>query len=61
MNCSICGKAAETAELIFSRGYLWHRPCAKVYRYFDTDKEYVDFPSDGKMIPASILYEREDA
>lgn len=52
MRCLSCGKASGL-EVIRSRGYLWHVPCAKVLSYADGTL-YVDFPSDGKIAPSTI-------
>jgi len=52
--CLSCGKENKNLETIQSRGYLWHVPCAKVFSY-DDGTLYVDFPSDGKIEPSTIM------
>ena len=46
MNCEVCGKLPTSDEVIFSRGYLWHRPCCRLI--IVGDDELVDFPSEWK-------------
>ena len=62
--CSTCGKVfvdnSMQSELIFSRRYWWHRPCAKVFAYRD-GKEYVDFPSSGQLCRNTLLEENGDS
>jgi hypothetical protein len=54
--CTLCGhevtpKHGETA--LFSRGYWW---CIKHARIGQHEGQmYVDFPSDGKLIPETIM------
>ncbi len=52
LRCESCGKRAKAPgpSAIASRGYWWHRPCAKMW-----DADTVDFPSDGKLCPRTIL------
>lgn len=47
--CSRDVKEMSPDELIYDRGYWWHKPCAKVFN------RVVYFPSDGKIIPRTIL------
>jgi hypothetical protein len=57
MKCDVCGKLPVSDEVIFSRGYLWHRPCCHLI-VIGAD-ELVDFPSDGKLIPETIITQEE--
>jgi hypothetical protein len=52
LRCETCGKRAKAPgqSAIQSRGYWWHRPCAKM-----CDADTVDFPSEGKLCPRTIL------
>ncbi len=52
LRCESCGKRVKAPgpSAIASRGYWWHRPCTKMW-----DAETVDFPSDGKLRPRTIL------
>ncbi len=52
--CLSCGKENKNLKTIRSRGYLWHVDCAKVFSYSDGSL-YVDFPSDGKIVPSTIM------
>lgn len=52
--CLSCGKENKNLKTIQSRGYLWHVPCAKVFSHSDGTL-YVDFPSDGKIAPSTIM------
>lgn len=49
MTCSTCG-SKDCVDVIYQRGYWWHRPCA-TWR----DASLVDFPSGGMMIPYTIM------
>ena len=57
MKCDVCGQLPASDEVIFSRGYFWHRPCCRLI-VVDGD-ELVNFPSDGKLIPETIITEVE--
>ena len=52
--CESCGPVEGPLHetFIYARGYWWHRKCAAVRMYLD-GKEYVDFPSDGKLLPSA--------
>ena len=50
--CDKCGAENPPAmEVIVEHGYGWHRPCV---RWFGGG---VDFPSDGQLIPSTIMSE----
>jgi hypothetical protein len=51
LQCLSCGEYIETSSpsAILSRGYWWHRKCAKMLG------DMIDFPSDGKLCPRTIL------
>lgn len=51
MKCETCNQ--DTDDVIFSRGYLWHRPCANTAK--DAQGLYVLFPSAGKIVPDTII------
>lgn len=53
MECEVCGKKPTLDEVIFSRGYFWHKPCCQLI--IVNGDELVDFPSDGKFILDTIL------
>lgn len=59
--CSVCGKIfvdnSAQSELIFARGYWWHRACAKIRTYFDNNEEYISFPSSGKLCRSTLFME----
>lgn len=60
MKCSSCGVGMVTTSLelvVEARGYKWHWPCANVYTG-DDNRAYVDFPSDGKFIPDTVMTEQ---
>ncbi len=50
--CATCGATmtAPDANVIADRGYYWHLPCTTM------QAGMVGFPSDGKLIPATILH-----
>jgi hypothetical protein len=52
LQCESCGKRIHVPgrSAIVSRGYWWHRVCARML-----DADVVDFPSDGKLCPKTIL------
>ena len=56
LQCEYCGKRAKAPgpSAIASRGYWWHRPCAKMW-----DADTVDFPSGGKLCPHTILTQND--
>lgn len=54
MFCQSCGKTEEEIpeeQIVYSRGYLWHKSCAKIFG------DIIDFPSEGKMVVDTILSE----
>lgn len=59
-NCLKCGPnyviPVDGVNAIFQRGYWW---CTKHVNisHWDNGKPIVDFPSEGKMTPESILTE----
>lgn len=57
MKCETCGATVTTPvegiNVISSRDYLWHAVCADVI--WINGKAVVDFPSNGKLIPDTIL------
>jgi hypothetical protein len=56
MTCSTCLKEiipVEGVTCITQREYKWHIGCASIY-YID-GKPVVDFPSDGKLMPKTII------
>ncbi len=52
--CAKCGATGDLAA-VYSRGYWWHVGCCVLRD--DVCGFYVDFPSTGKIIPATILHE----
>lgn len=59
MKCTICGIDLDMVDLkdrFYSRGYIWHRGCAKIFKYVPSDEEYVDFPSEGKFFPTTLIH-----
>jgi hypothetical protein len=56
--CTRCHATPPAAEMLFSRGAWWHRKCARVFSYVD-GAEYVDFPSDGKIMQSTLISETE--
>jgi hypothetical protein len=57
MKCAVCGRMPFSEEIIYSRGYAWHRSCCKILVI--EGEEVVDFPSDGKLIPETIITQEE--
>lgn len=58
MICETCEKpqiSIPPEDLLSQRGYLWHRPCARIIKFSD-GKEFIDFPSDGKLTPTTIMH-----
>jgi hypothetical protein len=60
-HCTLCGhevtpKHGHTA--LWSRGYWWCKKHAKTYLSTDGQVE-ADFPSDGKLIPSTIMVTEE--
>lgn len=55
MQCEFCAKFVKVPgrSAIFSRGYFWHRTCARIRVV--NHEVYVDFPSSGKLCPKTIL------
>lgn len=53
--CSTCGVefAKESPDWIFDRDEWWHKPCARRFLFYEVP--YVDFPSDGKGIPETLM------
>lgn len=54
--CSTCGATmpAPGANVIAARGYYWHLPCTTM------QSGMVAFPSDGKLIPKTILHMEDE-
>jgi hypothetical protein len=53
--CSTCGSKILLPQVCptdihAERGHLWHRPCASI-----VDGKLAEFPSEGKLIPETIL------
>ncbi len=46
----------DLKDRFYSRGYIWHRGCAKIFKYVPSDEEYVDFPSEGKFFPTTLIH-----
>lgn len=42
------------ASVIYDRGYWWCRKCAAIRKDRD-GKSYIDWPSEGKLIPNTIM------
>ncbi len=56
MNCDKC-KSNEVTHAIYSRGYWWCIKHANIHTY-SNGKTYVNFPSNGKLMPKSIMKDK---
>jgi len=57
MECDHCGEqvlAVSGVSAIWDRGFWWHTSCCRFF--FDKGEAFVSFPSDGKLIPRTIVH-----
>lgn len=57
LTCDKCKqeKNMNDSDVVYSRGHYWHLPCTRVLTY--KGRQIVNFPSDGKLIPKTIMTE----
>jgi hypothetical protein len=60
--CEMCGEVVSSNDrgnIIVSRGYWFHAPCTEI-AFWRGNQSVTAFPSPGKLIPSTILHDKDD-